>query len=241
MTAPRRLVRLRRYDELRVERPWLFENPPGAAYEILLGRADQEAVANEAAAALRASDKPEEYGDIGVMYEDAYVILVRDAVRFRTGRLGAYIRLLSADTGTNAAVLPVLDDGRVLLVSHFRHASRRWHWEIPRGFSELGADGASTAMQELWEEIGVRVTEVHLLGSLSNDSDADEIYLAEIAADSVAGPDLPDGATEEGIDQMRLVTVDELEGMIAAGEITDSYVLAAYAFGVARGLLRSPG
>jgi ADP-ribose pyrophosphatase len=238
VSVGRRSVRLRRYGELREQRPHLFANPPGAAYEILFDRADQEAVADEAAAALRSKGKPEEYGDIGVVYEDPYIILIRDAVRFRTGRRGPYIRILSTETGTNAAVLPVLADGRLLLVSHFRHASRRWHWEIPRGFSEPGADGATTAMQELWEEIGVRVTEVHLLGSFSTDAEADEIYLAEISAEAVAGPTLPAGAVEEGIDEMRLVTVTELERMIAEGEITDGYVLAAYAFAVARGLLR---
>jgi ADP-ribose pyrophosphatase len=241
MSSARRSQRLSRYDELRSERPHLFVNPPGAAYEILFDRADQAAVADEAAAALRSNGRPEEYGDIGVVYEDPYVIVVRDAVRFRTGKRGAYIRFLGAETGTNAAVLPLLSDGRVLLIRHFRHHSRQWHWEIPRGFSEPGADGAATARQELWEEIGVRVEEVHLLGSLATDAEPDEIYLAELAPESVAGPTLPAGATEEGIDELRLVTVAELGRMIAGGEIVDGYVLAAYAFGVASGRLPSAG
>jgi ADP-ribose pyrophosphatase len=236
-SADRRAGRLARYAEIQRQRPYLFENPAGAAYRILLDPADQAAVADEAAAALRAAGKPEEYGDIGVVYEDPYIILVRDAVRYRNGRRGAYIRILGTDAGTNAAVLPVLPDGRVLLVRHFRHASRRWQWEIPRGFAERGAGGAATAMQELWEEIGVRVAEVRLLGSVSTDAEADEVYLAEITPEQVAEPVLPSGAVEEGIDEMRLVTQERLRRMIAGGEITDGYVLAAYAFAAARGLL----
>ncbi|HZN17464.1 MAG TPA: NUDIX hydrolase [Micromonosporaceae bacterium] len=233
----RRAARLERYEQLRRERPPLFVNPPDAAYEIVFDRAAQEEVADAAAAWLRGAGKPEEYGDIGVVYEDRFVIAVRDAVRFRDGTLGPYIRFLGVHTGTNAAVLPLLDDGRILLVRHFRHERRTWAWETPRGFSEDGADGATTAVKELEEEIGVRVTEVELLGRVPGDGGPDEIYLARLRPESVAGPTLPAGAAAEGIDEMRLVTVAELRRMIADGELDDPYVLAAYAFAVAKGIL----
>jgi len=42
--------------------------------------------------------------------------------------------------------------------------------------------------------------------------------------------------TVEGIDGTRLVTPAELTAMLANGEITDSFLLAAYAFATARGL-----
>lgn len=215
----------------------MFANPADAAYEIVFDRATQEAVADEEAAWLRGAGKPEEYADIGVVYEDRFVIAVRDAVRFRDGSVGPYIRFLGVHTGINAAVLPLLDDGRVLLIRHFRHERRDWAWETPRGFSENGADGATTAITELQEEIGVRVTEVEFLGHVPGDGGNDEIYLARLRPESVAGPALPAGATAEGIDEMRLVTAAELRGMIATGEVDDAFVLAAYALAVARGVL----
>ncbi|MEU8231554.1 NUDIX hydrolase [Actinoplanes sp. NPDC048967] len=232
----RRAQRLARYDELRAERPQLFVNPPDAAYEIVFDQAGQNRVADESAAKLRAVGKPEEYGDIGVIYEDSFVIGVRDAVRFRDGRMGPYIRVLGAVAGTGAAVMPVLPDGRIVLIRHFRHDPRSWRWEIPRGFAEPGADGVTTAGRELTEELGVPVGQVELLGRFANGAESDEIFLARLDV-----PELPAEGTRdaflEGIDDVRLVTREQLEAMMVAGEMTDSFTLAAYAFAVARGAL----
>ncbi|HEU4424804.1 MAG TPA: NUDIX hydrolase [Pilimelia sp.] len=238
--ADRRSVRLARYEQLRAERPHLFVNPPAAAYEILFDRADQDAVADEAAGRLRAAGIPEEYGDIGIVYEDQYFLLVRDAVRFRTGRRGGYVRFVGTDPGANVAVVPLVSDGRMVLVRHFRHGTRQWHWEIPRGFSEPGAAAVSTARRELAEEVGLRVDTVRLLGRVCTDGDLDEIYLAELEPAAVAGlassPPATGDAVEEGIDEIRLVSLVECARMIAEGEIVDMYLLAAYAFLAVRGI-----
>jgi ADP-ribose pyrophosphatase len=233
VTTDRRAQRIARYDELRAERPHLFVNPPGAAYEIVFDPELQERVADESAAKLRAAGKPPEFGDIGVVYEDAFVIAVRDAVRFRDGRLGPYIRTLGAEVGTGSAVLPLLSDGRVLLVRHFRHEIRDWQWEIPRGFAEPGANGAETAARELEEEVGVTVEKVELLGAIAGGQD--EIYLARIEAGALPA-ESPAGAIEEGIDDRRLVAWPELAAMIGRGDITDEYVLAAFAFATTKGV-----
>ncbi|RZU76019.1 ADP-ribose pyrophosphatase [Micromonospora kangleipakensis] len=230
----RREQRLARYDELRAERPGLFANPPGAAFEIVFDRASQLAAAETAAEQLRAEGRPAEYGDMGVVYEDRFAILVRDTVRFRDGKIGPYIRLLGADSGTGAAILPMLNDGQILLVRHFRHGLRGWQWEIPRGFSEGGADGATTAARELAEEIGVATAKIEPLGRLAAEGAFDEIYLARLAADTLPVM-LPAEAVTEGIDERRLCTSAELAAMIAAGEITDQYLLAAWAFATAKG------
>jgi ADP-ribose pyrophosphatase len=234
--ADRRAARLARYEELRAQRPALFANPPEAAYEILTDPADQSAVTEIMAAQMRERGLPEANGDVGVVYEDSYFILIRDAVRYRDGETGSYVRLLNAAVGTNAAVLPIFADGQVALVRHFRHGSRRWHWEIPRGFAEPGADGAATARTELVEEIGVRADRVRLLGVLDDDGEPAEIYAAEIDA---AGPDaVLQAEAVEGIDEIRLVTIAELTRMVAEREITDAFALAAYAFAVAAGLVK---
>jgi ADP-ribose pyrophosphatase len=170
------------------------------------------------------------------VYEDSYVIVIRDAVRFRDGRHGPYVRFLRASPGTSAGVLPLLPDGRVMLIRHFRHASRRWQWEIPRGFPDGAADSATTARQELWEELGVRVGSVELLGRMDNDGSPDDIYLARLTE---LGSEwrLPDSAAEEGIDEARPVTLAELDEMISSGQVTDAHLLSAYALARAAGLL----
>jgi len=224
--------RLDRYDQLRAERPALFANPPGAAYEIIFDRAAQLACGETWAAWSRERGRPAEYGDMGVIYEDKYFIAVRDTVRFRDGRVGPYFRLLGAVDGAGVGILPMLADGRLLLVRQFRHELRGWCWEIPRGFADPGdGGGTATAARELTEETGATATRIELLGRL----DESEIYLARL--DDAGLPARPPGeATVEGIDGTRLVTPAELTAMLANGEITDSFLLAAYAFATARGL-----
>jgi ADP-ribose pyrophosphatase len=231
--AARRAQRLARYDEIRAERPALFANPEGAAHEMVFDPKVQEEVADRSAARLRELGRPEEYGDMGVIYEDAFVIAMRDTVRFRDGYTGPYIRVIGQAASAGAVILPVFSDGRILLTRQFRHHIRDWQWETPRGFAEPGDEGPVTAIRELHEEIGITVDKVELLGRLT-DEDPVEIWLARLDVDSFAA--LPNGATIEGIDEFRLVTVDELGALIASGEITDGALLAAYAFATAKGL-----
>ncbi|MFI6449819.1 NUDIX hydrolase [Kitasatospora sp. NPDC050543] len=236
----RRRDRLAAYQRLVAERPHLFTNPAGAAYEILLDTADQEFVADQSAADNKRRDLPEEDADIGVVYSDRFIVLLRDAVRFRSGRRGAYIRLCGAKDGVGAAVLPLLSDGRVVLIRHFRHADRSWHWEIPRGFAEGSDDGSDTARRELAEELGCRVERIDRLGAVNGDSGlratTDDVYLAHIPA-SAFEVAIAEHAAEEGIDEVRPVSPDVLRKMIKSGEITDGFTLAAYAFATAAGAL----
>jgi ADP-ribose diphosphatase len=232
--AARRAQRLARYDQLRAERPALFANPEGAAYELVFDPAVQAEVADRSAARLRELGRPEEYGDMGVIYEDAFVIAMRDTIRFRDGHIGPYIRWVGQALGAGAVIIPVFGDGRILLTRQFRHQIREWQWVTPRGFAEPGDQGSQTAVRELREEIGITVDKVELLGRITDD-DPIEIWLARVDVDSLTA--LPDGATIEGIDEFRLVTADELRAAIAAGEITDGSLLAGFAFATAKGLL----
>jgi ADP-ribose pyrophosphatase len=126
-------------------------------------------------------------------------------------------------------------------VRHFRHATRRWHWEIPRGFGEPGTDAAASARRELDEEIGAEAAKLVPLGGVHVDTggttNRTELFAAPLT--EVPGPPPPD-AVAEGIDEIRLVTAAELAGMIATGEISDSFTLAAYARAVVLGLLSPP-
>ncbi|MFD3456627.1 NUDIX hydrolase [Streptomyces sp. NPDC058691] len=240
LVRERKEARLSAYATLREQRPELFVNPPGTAYEILLDRADQDRVAREVGELAVAFGFPEECADIGVVYRDPYVTLVRDAVRFRSGRVNTYIRFVTGAPGGGAAVLPVLDDGRIVLLHHFRHADRDWHWEIPRGFGAPGEEGATTARRELLEEVGGEVTEMIRLGEITTDTGMhggrDQLYLARLASSSFAGTPGPE-AREEGIDAFRALSPDEMRAELAEGHIHDGFTLAAWSLATARGLL----
>jgi ADP-ribose pyrophosphatase len=203
------------YDEYRKEHPDLFVNPPDAAFEIVFEPDVQRALG------------------AGVMYRDNYYVLLRDAVRFRDGSTGPYIRLIPAAGHGGAAVLPLIDSS-VILIRHQRHATRASHWEIPRGFARIGEPPEETARREIREELDVPDPELLELGSVHPDTGASNVwtklYLARLTG-------LGQIETNEGIDKTRQVTSEQLDTMVRTGEITDSFTLAAILQARLRGLL----
>jgi len=223
------------YADLRESRPGLFANPPGAAFEILTEPAEIESAERARAADLAASGLPAFMAETGVVYADPYFMVVRDAVRMvPSGRYGAYARMLNAGDATGVVMLPRTADG-IVLVQHFRHSTRRWHLELPRGFGTPGADPVDDARRELHEEIGVEATALHDLGIVFPDSGANgtevRLFLAEVS-------DPPRAADrDEGIDAIRVVPPGELGRLIRDEIITDGFTIAAYTRAVLRGFL----
>jgi ADP-ribose pyrophosphatase len=65
-----------------------------------------------------------------------------------------------------AAVVPVKDDGTVVLIRQFRHAAGGFIYEIPAGKLDRGEDPVSCAARELEEEVGYRASSFELLSSI---------------------------------------------------------------------------
>src|ERR1700686_2563368 len=56
----------------------------------------------------------------------------------------------------SVVVLPVLPDGRVLLIRQYRHATRQYLWELVAGRIDHGESAKHAAARELIEETGYR-------------------------------------------------------------------------------------
>ncbi|WP_305046930.1 NUDIX hydrolase [Geoalkalibacter sp.] len=65
-----------------------------------------------------------------------------------------------------AAILPLLDDGRVLLIRQFRPAGGGMVWEIPAGRLEPGESPEDCVRREIQEELGYRAGQVDQLGEM---------------------------------------------------------------------------
>lgn len=107
---------------------------------------------------------------IGIVSEDAYWVWVRDAVYFPKGVPGTYDRLMWKTEGKGAAVLPVLANGRIVLNLNYRHATRSWELELPRGAGKKGETLEQTALRELKEETGLEADSAVFLGEMVPDS-----------------------------------------------------------------------
>ncbi|MFQ5592156.1 MAG: NUDIX hydrolase [Phycisphaerae bacterium] len=57
-------------------------------------------------------------------------------------------------------ILPVLDDGRIVMIRNHRFAVDEELWELPAGTREAGESPSQTAQRELEEETGYRASAV---------------------------------------------------------------------------------
>lgn len=159
-----------------------------------------------------------------VVYRDQWWMLLQDPVLFPDGRSGRYLRMISPQLAPAVAVLPMLGKEEVVLIEHFRHPTRSWHWEIPRGGGSTGLGGEENATKELQEELGVPARELIGLGTLHPDTGilASEVELYAARIDAVG-----EVATGEGIRRARIVGFAEAEQLAESGRISDSFTIAA--------------
>ncbi|MBI3508343.1 MAG: NUDIX hydrolase [Chlamydiia bacterium] len=124
---------------------------------------------------------------VGIVTEDMYTILVRDAVKFPNGRTGTFFRYIwkSPDhQASGAAVLPITSDGRVVLILKYRHATRSWEFELPRGAKERGETMEQAIRRRLQEETGWVAGACEELGRLTVNTSAEgqrvPVYIAKL-------------------------------------------------------------
>jgi ADP-ribose pyrophosphatase len=119
-----------------------------------------------------------------------------------------------------AAALPVLEDGRIILIRQFRPAADGMVWEIPAGKLEPGEDPADCIRREMEEEVGYRPAEVEPLGSmLSAIGFCDERVYLYIAKGLTAVESSPEA--DEFIEPATM-SLEAAMQMLKKGEIIDA-------------------
>jgi len=123
----------------------------------------------------------------------------------------------------SVVLVPIADDGRVVLIRQYRASVSRELWEIPAGSVDEGETPDQAAARECEEEIGLapgRIERVRGLFPTPGFCDEELIFyrvsqLRPPAADSPRKPD-----DDEDI-QSQLVTIEEARSMVERGEIID--------------------
>lgn len=80
--------------------------------------------------------------------------------------------LPNGETGTRewikhpgaCAVVPVFENGDIMLIRQFRYPMAQIFWEVPAGKIDSGEDQDSTALRELEEEAGLRAENYEYVG-----------------------------------------------------------------------------
>lgn len=121
------------------------------------------------------------------------------------------------------SVVPVADDGRVIMVRQYRPALDRFILEIPAGKRDvLDEPPEETAQRELGEEIGMRAGSLHLLGTFANAPGfSDELSWVFLGRDLESVPRDVQGIEESHM-SVECFTFGEALEMIADGTIIDT-------------------
>lgn len=151
--------------------------------------------------------------DVGVVWQDKYWLWINDAVQFPSGFEGVYARIVwvkGLDGAPGVAVLPLLPDGRIVLNCNYRHATRSWELELPRGGISSGESIHDAAKREALEETGMVVDTLVLLGEMPPDSGLTStivpIFLAKVIAKQERAPE-----ESEAIEEIIALSQTELE------------------------------
>jgi 8-oxo-dGTP pyrophosphatase MutT (NUDIX family) len=123
-------------------------------------------------------------------------------------------------------VVPVLPDGRVLLVRQWRFGIGAPTLEIPGGMVERDEEPRAAAARELEEETGYRAARLELLGEVEPNPAFLTNRCATYLATGLVRIGEPAGDGEEEI-ELESARAGELAGLVAAGEIRHALVIAA--------------
>lgn len=159
---------------------------------------------------------------VGVVAQDKYWLWVNDAVRFPGGNYGVYGRFLwnqSLHGTTGVAVMALLDDNRIVLNCNYRHATRCWELELPRGASMNGEIPLDTARREVKEETGMVIDQLIKLGEMATDTGVTNavvpIFYARVIRQEQANPE-----ESEAIEGIIAFSVAEVLKGISQGDMS---------------------
>jgi ADP-ribose diphosphatase len=176
----------------------------------------------------------------GILIEDKLHFVVRDVVRFPSGSVRTQMRVIGCtmSDGPSGVVAIASRHGRIFLRQIFRHATRRWELETPRGQRETGYTAENAARKEIDEELGFHVTAIERLGEVSGDTAILASSLPVFWAELADGPPRDHPEKSEAFGAIIELTPMDLKDRIARGEIRDGYTLSAITLAQIAGKLR---
>jgi 8-oxo-dGTP pyrophosphatase MutT (NUDIX family) len=160
------------------------------------------------------------------VYENPWIRVREDDVLRPDGSPGIYGVVHFKNVAV--AVVPIDDQGRVILVGQHRYPFDRYFWELPEGGCPIGRETPlESARRELREETGYAAARWDFLGTLElSNSSTDENAHLFLARGLTPGEMDPDGDEELAV---KSVDFAEAWRMAMAGELTESLTVAALA------------
>ena len=122
------------------------------------------------------------------------------------------------------AVIPFLDDKRIVLLKQYRHALKKYIWEVPAGTRDPREEIISCAKRELIEETGYSAGQWHRLGEITPvpgySNERIHIFLATGLQPADQNLDADEVIQVQAVDFLKAIE------MIGDGEIQDAKSIA---------------
>ncbi len=157
------------------------------------------------------------------LFKNRWWTYKRDTYQLPNGTVGEYNYV---HIGGSAMIVPIMSDGRVLMVNQYRYLNSRESLEFPCGGVKEGMSYDETAWHELAEETGYSSNRFFLAGEFNPyNGVTNEICRVYIARELYSVGSRPD-ETEEF--ELVPLTPDEIDAKIRSGEIWDGMTIAAW-------------
>ena len=155
-----------------------------------------------------------------IVYQGRVFSVEVERARFPNGR---ELEVAIVRHPPSVVLIPMQDDGQVVLIRQYRHALRRELWELPAGSLEPGESPEAAAARECEEEIGLVPTRIErLCGLYPTPGYCDEeMIFFQVSGLRQRPPDSPHQPDDDEDIQSRTMTIAEAKAMVARGEVVD--------------------
>jgi len=132
----------------------------------------------------------------------------------------------------SVVLVPMTDQGEVVLVRQYRHAIGKAAWELPAGTLKPNEEPRKAAARECQEEIGLIPSELVPLGSFCPTPGYCDEEMTFYKATGLREPGPDDEKAEQDEDEdieKESFSLDRVQSMIRSGEIIDMKTVAGLA------------
>ena len=157
-----------------------------------------------------------------LIYKGKIIDFYKDTIQLPDGREAIWDYI---DHKGAAAVVPVDDEGNIIMVSQYRNAIKKQTLEIPAGGINKGEDPLECAARELEEETGYTVKSIEPLTSIYTAiaycNEIIYVYFAKV------GEKKEQHLDEDEYVEVKKYSLEELENMILNGTIQDTKTISS--------------
>ena len=127
-------------------------------------------------------------------------------------------------------VIPLLPDGRIVMVRQWRYATESFHLELPGGIVDEPGEDRAAAERELAEETGYRAAHWERLGEVEPNPAIVDNRLSVWLATGLEGIPAGERPPADEHEELEVVEVplDDVPALVARGEIRHALMLSSF-------------